>query len=320
MLLKIRYGNAAQTLPPTLSDTSTYKDLLEAISQVTQYPTSEIEVKNGFPPKVLSASPDILLKDLKVKHGDALIVSRVASTVASAAPTSPRVQESNSPASTTHTASIVGAESAAISMAQGEMILRVDASRRQFLSIQFCGYVLDKKQTSARQLRQVVCDYILQHPVEFSEVILGRPPQQYCQWILKDESWGGAIELSIFSKVFQLVISSVDVQTGRTDRFGEGAYSDEVFILYSGIHYDALALSPAEGAPEAFDQTRFDASEADLVRANVQQLASTLRAMGQYTDLENFTLRCGICQKGLKGEKDARAHAMTTGHVDFTEY
>jgi len=27
-----------------------------------------------------------------------------------------------------------------------------------------------------------------------------------------------------------------------------------------------------------------------------------------------------VCKKGLKGEKEARAHASETGHVEFGEY
>lgn len=37
-------------------------------------------------------------------------------------------------------------------------------------------------------------------------------------------------------------------------------------------------------------------------------------------DTANFTLRCGICQLGLKGEKEAVEHAKQTGHTSFREY
>ena len=40
----------------------------------------------------------------------------------------------------------------------------------------------------------------------------------------------------------------------------------------------------------------------------------------QFTDVANFTLRCGACQKGLKGEKEALEHAKATGHSNFSEY
>jgi ubiquitin thioesterase OTU1 len=40
----------------------------------------------------------------------------------------------------------------------------------------------------------------------------------------------------------------------------------------------------------------------------------------QFTDTANFTLRCGICQLPVKGEKEAVEHAKATGHQRFGEY
>ena len=40
----------------------------------------------------------------------------------------------------------------------------------------------------------------------------------------------------------------------------------------------------------------------------------------QYTDMASFTLRCGVCQVGVRGEKEAVEHAKATGHSNFSEY
>ena len=40
----------------------------------------------------------------------------------------------------------------------------------------------------------------------------------------------------------------------------------------------------------------------------------------QFTDTANFTLRCGVCQIGVRGEKEAVEHAKATGHQRFGEY
>jgi ubiquitin thioesterase OTU1 len=40
----------------------------------------------------------------------------------------------------------------------------------------------------------------------------------------------------------------------------------------------------------------------------------------QFTNTASFTLRCGVCQIGLKGEKEAVQHATSTGHQNFQEY
>lgn len=45
------------------------------------------------------------------------------------------------------------------------------------------------------------------------------PPTKYIDTISKPTSWGGAIELSILGKHYNTEIASVDVETGRIDRF-----------------------------------------------------------------------------------------------------
>ncbi|KAG6535917.1 hypothetical protein ZIOFF_000948 [Zingiber officinale] len=37
----------------------------------------------------------------------------------------------------------------------------------------------------------------------------------------------------------------------------EKNYSERVMLIYDGLHYDALAMSPYDGVPEEFDQTIF---------------------------------------------------------------
>lgn len=51
-----------------------------------------------------------------------------------------------------------------------------------------------------------------------------------------------------------------------------------------------------------------------------KQLATKAQTARAFTDTANFTLRCGVCQIGLKGEKEAVEHAKTTGHTNFSEY
>lgn len=94
---------------------------------------------------------------------------------------------------------------------------------------------------------------------------------KYIEWIQKQNSWGGAIgKLFFFFVCVQFVnkeyracniiftfpnrydaffcdgrhvdstqyiieIDSIDVQTGRIDKFGEGSYDERVLIVYSGI-------------------------------------------------------------------------------------
>lgn len=139
-----------------------------------------------------------------------------------------------------------------------------------------------------------------------------RPVEEYISAISKPQTWGGAIELSIFSNHFNTEISSFDVQSGRIDRFGEGKYQQRCILIYSGIHYDALSLSPSKGAPDEFHTTVFPVHD-DSVLDAARKLVEGLKGRHYFTDTATFDLRCGVCGIGLKGEKGAREHAMSTG-------
>ncbi|KAG0081216.1 ubiquitin-specific protease otu1 [Linnemannia elongata] len=179
------------------------------------------------------------------------------------------------------------------------------------------AYTLDPSMKSNVQgLRQIVAKTIDANPDAYPDVVLGRPRKEYCEWIKKENSWGGAIELAIFSDHYKIEIDSIDVSTTRVDRFGEGQYCQRALVMYSGIHYDAVALTPSLDIPPECDQTQFDTSSEDILTAGIQ-LAAKLKQAHKYTDLATFTLRCSVCQIGLKGEKDAQQHAQSTMHTSL---
>ncbi|CAO3574678.1 unnamed protein product [Mortierella alpina] len=202
---------------------------------------------------------------------------------------------------------------------QGLLVVREVADDNSCL-FNAIAYTLEPSMKSNIQgLRQIVAQVIQANPDAYPDVVLGRPRQEYCEWIKRENSWGGAIELAIFSEHFKIEIDSIDVSTNRVDRFGEGQYSQRALVMYSGIHYDAVALTPGLEIPAECDQTQFDAGTEDVIAAGIQ-LAAKLKAAHKYTDLARFTLRCSICQAGLRGEKDAQQHAQQTMHTSFEEY
>ncbi|XP_057550867.1 OVARIAN TUMOR DOMAIN-containing deubiquitinating enzyme 2 isoform X2 [Amaranthus tricolor] len=171
---------------------------------------------------------------------------------------------------------------------------------------------------------QVIAVTVRSDPVKYSEAFLGKPNEQYCSWILDSEKWGGAIELSILSDYYGREIAAYDIQTTRCDLYGQDRnFSERVMLLYDGLHYDALAMSPFEGAPEEFDQTIFSVHN-DRSIGPIERLAQNYvkeqHRQKKFTDTANFTLRCGVCQIGIKGQKEAADHAKATGHVNFQEY
>lgn len=84
-------------------------------------------------------------------------------------------------------------------------------------------------------------------------------PDRYISTILKPLTWGGAIELTILAAHFKTEITSIDVETGRVDRFTpqQDQTGTRGVLLYSGIHYDAVSLAPFADAPGEWHQTIF---------------------------------------------------------------
>ncbi len=76
------------------------------------------------------------------------------------------------------------------------------------------------------------------------------------------------------------------------------------------------------GAPEDLDISVYSKASRDAadIERCAEELVAAAHAARQFTDTANFTLRCGVCQLGLKGEKEAVEHAKSTGHTNFTEY
>ncbi len=131
-------------------------------------------------------------------------------------------------------------------------------------------------------------------------MVCRRPRAEYITTILKPTSWGGAIELAILANHYSTEIASVDVETGRIDRFSPStaASGNRSILIYSGIHYDAASLAPMEDAPADFHQTVFpmlgadEGSDPTLKAAT--ELAAKLRAKRAFTNTATFDLKCEV--------------------------
>ncbi|ELR18338.1 deubiquinating enzyme, putative [Acanthamoeba castellanii str. Neff] len=219
---------------------------------------------------------------------------------------------------------------------EGEVIRRVVAANNHCLFTSL-GYVLeDHNRDAGLKLRQVIADVVKSDPETYNAVFLDQSNEDYVKFILNPESWGGAIELSILCKYYQTEIAAVDVQSLRTDVYGQGEgypearptlapmgrndltllvinrlFTCRVLLLYDGIHYDPLALTFDASLPEECDVTVFSVDD-DYVMAKA-------RAKKKFTDTARFTLQCMICYEGLTGQQAAVAHAQKTGHTNFGE-
>lgn len=167
------------------------------------------------------------------------------------------------------------------------------------------------------ELRSVVAQAIQANPDVYSRAVLdNKDPDDYCRWIQTEDAWGGQIELNIISNHFDIEICSIDVQGLRIDRYNEGR-PKRCIVVYSGIHYDNIALSPFDSPPE-FDVKIFDSRD-DVILSSAVELCQTLKSKGYYTDTAAFKIRCKQCGAVCFGEAGATEHASKTGHYIFDE-
>lgn len=111
---------------------------------------------------------------------------------------------------------------------------------------------------------------------------------------------------------YRTEIAVVEVQSGRCDVFGEGAgYSRRVYLLHSGIHFDAITFGP--GAPRRWVST----AEAAAADTAASRLAAERRAAGAFVDQATMRLRCKICGFIAEGDLQARRHSGSKGHKEF---
>ena len=110
-------------------------------------------------------------------------------------------------------------------------------------------------------MRSMVSDFISANPDGYNPVVLGCPRyadvgyslthstsplsiEQYCKFICKRDSWGGAIELSIFSELYEIQICAWDIMTCRMDTYGlDKDYKLRIFVLYDGVHYGMFEVT-----------------------------------------------------------------------------
>jgi ubiquitin thioesterase OTU1 len=70
-------------------------------------------------------------------------------------------------------------------------------------------------------LRELICGKILNDTEYYNEAILEKTPEEYCNWILDPNSWGGGIELSIIPYILNVKIGVVSIRDLKIEYFGE---------------------------------------------------------------------------------------------------
>lgn len=207
--------------------------------------------------------------------------------------------------------------------------------------------VLPGDDLSMPELRSVVASTIQGNPELYSKVVLEQEPDDYCRWIQTSDAWGGAIEMGILAEAFDMEVVCIDVQVRFSfsnfgfglenstkspiqssmpntntpqslsiHKFHESRSAHRCILIYSGIHYDMVALSPSSG-PE--NDIRIFETNDDIIVAKAVELCSKLKAKHYFTDTGGMAIKCKDCGVIVHGETQAAAHAQQMGHYDMAE-
>lgn len=185
-----------------------------------------------------------------------------------------------------------------------------------FISIHFCltnGIVDDQ---IGKSMRKIIAETVASDKERFDDAFLGKSNAEYCKWILDDNNWGGAIELSILCKYYETEIVAIDVKNTILNRFGEDShYPQRMLLLYDGLHYDPLKFQPIdENRPI---QTLFPTENIEVLTL-AEEIAKELKQSHQFTDLKTISMICATCNTELDA-RSASEHAAKTGHTNFQE-
>ncbi|KAL7294826.1 hypothetical protein TKK_0011754 [Trichogramma kaykai] len=295
---------SGQKILESLSPDSTLDELKVKLCQVTGIKTDVMQILQGYPPKAVDTRNDkMTLKECNISSGETIIVEEK--------------QNLNNEGSVQEQPRKHITEQANFGDSPGilmKMVVPADDSCL-FTSI---GFVLNGKvdTTLAKDMRQIIVNAVSANPEVYNEAYLGKTNKDYCEWISKSTSWGGAIELAILSEKYGVEIVVVDSSNGIINRFGEDChYATRVFLIFDGIHYDPLYMESMNG--DVIQSVFLTEDEAILGQA--MSLAQEAKSSHQYTDVKKFTLRCMECDCRLTGSEAAHKHALDTKHQSFGE-
>jgi ubiquitin thioesterase OTU1 len=241
MKLRLRLPNQKEPKQIEVEDDTAYGLFLFIVENEAHIPAAALRLLTGFPPKAIAAE-DVTLVSSFLRDNDVIIVQKGEAIVKQGSTDGKYIAPSSD---------------------------RATFVRRRVPGDNSClfhaaAYVLrNKSRTDGPALRQECADVVLANRELFTATLLGRPPAEYVQWLRQPTSWGGQIELIVLSFLFQTEIVALDLQSSRMERIGEDKnYATRSFVVYTGNHYDAIAMSvSALGGAEHDDQVMFNSRD-----------------------------------------------------------
>lgn len=296
---------------PEGCDVETFKGLVVSLFEEEILPKG---FRFGFPPQTLlfEGNEQRSLDDLGVSNGERIIINlEVASgNTADGASTTSKNEQKNKPSSDRNN---VG-EHASLDNRRRIQIHEVpDDNSCLFHAI---GYAVYKDISFSSDLRKAVSTAIRQDPITYSDAILGKPNKEYSEWILKQNSWGGGIEIAILSKHLNYAIYVLDIDACKFEKFNDDVFSKYIIIAYNGIHYDTV-----EVVEDNIHSTVFDlvGEKKTAFLKKMEEIAANMKKAGRTFNTARDTILCNVCGETLVGEREVGRHAEKMRHFDFRQ-
>ncbi|XP_049770744.1 ubiquitin thioesterase OTU1 isoform X2 [Schistocerca cancellata] len=285
LVLKLK-TKSGQNVVEGLTAASTVRDLKTKLCSLTNIGEMNLHVLSGYPPKALDLSDnEANLRNVGISSGDVLIVENKPGA-------KPKVISRNDviPATRLDNDRVRPHVTDAISDFPGVLMRKIVPADNSCLFTSI-GFVLGGKvdPTCASYMRQIIAEEVINDGDSYSEAILGKPPRAYCDWILRPDSWGGAIELSVLSHFYGIEIAVVDTLNAIVNRFGEDRhYPQRVFLVFDGIHYDPLYMEQGDETDVrelTFKSYKYLASGRDRAAREVPKYQATNQKVWYFTCL-----------------------------------
>ncbi|PVV02021.1 hypothetical protein BB560_003536, partial [Smittium megazygosporum] len=258
MIFRVRLPSNTQKIE--IEDSLPLNEFLFLLENLSEIPRDQIEIKAGFPPTTLelSNSDKTCLKDVQgLKSGETLIIQKKSEAEKMQAFSKDPVkfvQESKHFDTTSMEQKYQDLPKYYIQTKTGYLIMRE---------------ILDDNSCLFRSI--TIREVILANPTEYNSAVLGMPVQEYCDWIMKPTTWGGAIELKILSSWFKIEICSIDIKTQVVYRFGQELYKTRAIVLYNGIHYNVISFNPRlEDSDISNDESIFSVEQDEMYNGAVK--------------------------------------------------
>ncbi|EKG04279.1 hypothetical protein TCSYLVIO_004666 [Trypanosoma cruzi] len=245
MKFRLRLPNSSQPVTFDVEETTPWIAFLHGVESRSGIVKERLRILSGYPPRVVDAADADLVGSL-FRQGDTLIVQEGEATVVRGLTRGRYVPPAH---------------------VKWHFVRRICPSDNSCL-FHAAAYVLrEKSRTDGPKLREECAAVVLANPDYFNELLLERPNSEYVQWIRQPTSWGGAIELIILSFLAQTEIIALDLESARMERFGQDMeYTVRAFVVYTGRHYDAIAMNPMYNSPrENEDQVLFNVRDEGVI-------------------------------------------------------